>query len=143
MTVLIIMRLTTITICLTDVRVNMTQSNSDNTSNRAVQNDLIDKRKIETVKQFKMRCSERVKNGLILQRIQQRLLQRVQQRLTLLVRFLLNPTTLLKKLILDYFNKVTNSKYREGKTTTGHIKARLAEGFTSEDLILITDYPDS
>ena len=128
MTVLIIMRLTTITIWLTD-GVNMTQSNSDNTSNRAVQNDLIDKRKLKPSNSSKCAVPERVKNGLILQRIQQRLLQRVQQRLTLLVRFLLNPTTLLKKLILDYFNKVTNSKYREGKTTTGHIKARLAEGF--------------
>ncbi|EUC93732.1 conserved phage C-terminal domain-containing protein, partial [Providencia alcalifaciens] len=44
------------------------------------------------------------------------------------------------QIVLEHFNKVTNSSYRDGKTTMGHIRARLAENYTSDDLILVTDY---
>ncbi|MDC9614919.1 conserved phage C-terminal domain-containing protein [Xenorhabdus khoisanae] len=42
--------------------------------------------------------------------------------------------------VLNYFNQVTDSNYRDGKTTMGHIRARLSDGYTAEDLVLITDY---
>ncbi|HBC7444061.1 conserved phage C-terminal domain-containing protein [Morganella morganii subsp. morganii] len=44
------------------------------------------------------------------------------------------------KEVLDYFNLTTNSNYRDGKTTMGHIRARLAENYLPSDLNLITDY---
>ena len=42
--------------------------------------------------------------------------------------------------IIRYFNKVTHSHYRECQTTLGYIRARLADGFHFEELILIIDY---
>ncbi|PHM45903.1 replication protein [Xenorhabdus mauleonii] len=42
--------------------------------------------------------------------------------------------------VLNYFNQVTGSRYREGKTTLGYIRARLREGYVMEDLMLVTDY---
>ncbi|MCG3463096.1 conserved phage C-terminal domain-containing protein [Xenorhabdus bovienii] len=42
--------------------------------------------------------------------------------------------------VLNYFNQVTNSSYRDGKTTVGYIRARLSEDYAPEDLTLITDY---
>lgn len=42
--------------------------------------------------------------------------------------------------VLDHFNQVTNSSYRDGKTTMGFIRGRLADMFTAEDLIRVTDY---
>lgn len=43
--------------------------------------------------------------------------------------------------VLDHFNKVTNSGYRDGKTTMGYIRGRLAEpDYVAEDLILVVDY---
>lgn len=44
------------------------------------------------------------------------------------------------QIVLEHFNKVTKSSYRDGKTTMGHIRARLAEDYVAEDLILVTDY---
>ncbi|WP_440863690.1 conserved phage C-terminal domain-containing protein [Symbiopectobacterium purcellii] len=43
--------------------------------------------------------------------------------------------------VLDHFNKVTNSGYRDGKTTMGYIRGRLAEpDYVAEDLIQVVDY---
>jgi uncharacterized phage protein (TIGR02220 family) len=42
--------------------------------------------------------------------------------------------------VLDHFNQVTKSSYRDGKTTMGYIRGRLADMFTAEDLIRVTDY---
>ncbi|WGL96526.1 conserved phage C-terminal domain-containing protein [Arsenophonus nasoniae] len=42
--------------------------------------------------------------------------------------------------VLTHFNQVTNSNYREGKTTMGYIRGRLAEDYVASDLILVTDY---
>ncbi|WP_340615231.1 conserved phage C-terminal domain-containing protein [Xenorhabdus thailandensis] len=42
--------------------------------------------------------------------------------------------------VLVYFNQVTGSNYRDGKTTMGYIRARLGDGYTVDDLKLITDY---
>ncbi len=43
--------------------------------------------------------------------------------------------------VLDHFNQVTNSGYRDGKTTMGYIRGRLAEpDYVADDLILVVDY---
>ncbi|PWV97915.1 conserved phage C-terminal domain-containing protein, partial [Mangrovibacter plantisponsor] len=42
--------------------------------------------------------------------------------------------------VLEHFNQVTKSSYRDGKTTMGYIRGRLADMFTAEDLIRVTDY---
>ncbi|OKP30951.1 conserved phage C-terminal domain-containing protein [Serratia fonticola] len=44
------------------------------------------------------------------------------------------------ELVLNHFNRATNSGYRDGKTTMGYIRGRLAEDYTAADLILIVDY---
>lgn len=44
------------------------------------------------------------------------------------------------QIVLEHFNKTTNSSYRDGKSTMGHIRARLAENYAADDLILVTDY---
>lgn len=46
-------------------------------------------------------------------------------------------------LVLDHFNRVTNSNYGKGgrtKTTLGYIRGRLAEDYSPEDLMLVVDY---
>ena len=46
-------------------------------------------------------------------------------------------------LVLDHFNRVTNSTYGKGgrtKTTLGYIRGRLAEDYSPEDLMLVVDY---
>lgn len=42
--------------------------------------------------------------------------------------------------VLEHFNQVTNSTYRNGKTTMGYIRGRMADMFTAEDLLRVTDY---
>lgn len=42
--------------------------------------------------------------------------------------------------VIRYFNKTTHSHYRKCQTTLGYIRARLADGFQVDELILITDY---
>lgn len=44
------------------------------------------------------------------------------------------------KSVLEHLNKKTGSNFREGKTTTGHICARLRDGATEEDLKLVIDF---
>ncbi|HFO0257372.1 Conserved phage C-terminus (Phg_2220_C) [Raoultella terrigena] len=46
-------------------------------------------------------------------------------------------------LVLDHFNRVTNSTYGKGgrtKMTLGYIHGRLAEDYSPEDLMLVVDY---
>ena len=48
-----------------------------------------------------------------------------------------------ESLVLDHFNRVTNSTYGKGgrtKTTLGYIRGRLAEDYSPEDLMLVVDY---
>lgn len=42
--------------------------------------------------------------------------------------------------VLDHFNQVTRSSYRDGKTTMGYIRGRLADMYSPDDLILVADY---
>lgn len=45
------------------------------------------------------------------------------------------------KIVLEHFNQKTNSSYRDGKTTMGFIRGRLAEpDYVYDDLILVVDY---
>ncbi|HDG1697565.1 TPA: conserved phage C-terminal domain-containing protein [Kluyvera ascorbata] len=48
-----------------------------------------------------------------------------------------------ESLVLDHFNRVTNSTYGKGgrtKSTLGYIRGRLAEDYSPEDLMLVVDY---
>ncbi|MFU0886792.1 conserved phage C-terminal domain-containing protein [Kluyvera sichuanensis] len=48
-----------------------------------------------------------------------------------------------ESLVLDHFNRVTNSNYGKGgrtKSTLGYIRGRLAEDYSPEDLMLVVDY---
>lgn len=47
------------------------------------------------------------------------------------------------KLVLEHFNQVTKSSYRDGKTTMGYIRGRLADGYAVTDLIRVTDYTNA
>lgn len=42
--------------------------------------------------------------------------------------------------VLNHFNAVTKSSYRDSKTTMGYIRGRLAEDYTADDLVLVVDY---
>ena len=44
------------------------------------------------------------------------------------------------KRVLTHLNQKTGSRYQVGKTSMEHIRARLGEGFSTEDLILVVDY---
>ncbi|MFP1951721.1 conserved phage C-terminal domain-containing protein [Lonsdalea quercina] len=44
------------------------------------------------------------------------------------------------KQVLNYFNQTTGHSYRDGKTTIGYIRGRLAEEYVASDLILVVDY---
>ncbi|VVT49215.1 Phage terminase, large subunit [Kosakonia radicincitans] len=44
------------------------------------------------------------------------------------------------KRVLTHLNQKTGSRYQVGKTSIEHIRARLGEGFSTEDLILVVDY---
>ena len=44
------------------------------------------------------------------------------------------------KLVLSHLNQATGSRYQVSKTSLDGIRARLGEGFTPEELILVVDY---
>lgn len=44
------------------------------------------------------------------------------------------------KRVLTHLNQKNGSRYQVGKTSMEHIRARLGEGFSTEDLILVVDY---
>ncbi|MGQ7197544.1 conserved phage C-terminal domain-containing protein, partial [Escherichia sp. HC-TM1] len=44
------------------------------------------------------------------------------------------------KQVLKHLNQVTNSRYQVSTTSMQNIRARLGEGFTVEELMLVTDY---
>jgi len=44
------------------------------------------------------------------------------------------------KRVLTHLNQKTGSRYQVGKTSMEHIRARLGEGFSTDDLILVVDY---
>ncbi|MEX6285516.1 conserved phage C-terminal domain-containing protein [Providencia hangzhouensis] len=117
--------------------VKMTQSNSSAERVRTGQNDLIDKRKMKRSNNTKMTPS----NGANCPDLTESTTENTQEITTES-----NSSCPAHaepdhaQVVLEHFNKVTNSSYRDGKTTMGHIRARLAENYTSDDLILVTDY---
>lgn len=42
--------------------------------------------------------------------------------------------------VLWHLNKVSGAKHTEAQSSMGHIKARISEGFTPEELLLVIDY---
>lgn len=44
------------------------------------------------------------------------------------------------EIVLAHFNRVTRSSYRDGKTTMGYIRGRLADMYSADDLMLVADY---
>lgn len=47
------------------------------------------------------------------------------------------------KQVLKHLNLVTGSKYQAGKTSLDNIRARLKDGFTPEELVLVVDYTNA
>lgn len=117
--------------------VKLNSSNSSAEASRTGQNDLIDKRKMKRSNNTKMTSS----NGSNCPDLTESTTENTQEITTESNSFCqahAEPDH--AQAVLDHFNKVTNSSYRDGKTTMGHIRARLAENYTSDDLILVTDY---
>lgn len=117
--------------------VKLNSSNSSAEASRTGQNDLIDKRKMKRSNTTKMTSS----NGSNCPDLTESTTENTQEITTESNSFCpahAEPDH--AQIVLEHFNKVTNSSYRDGKTTMGHIRARLAENYTSDDLILVTDY---
>ncbi|MEQ5403071.1 conserved phage C-terminal domain-containing protein [Providencia rettgeri] len=117
--------------------VKLNSSNSSTKDSRTGQNDLIDKRKMKRSNNTKMTSS----NGSNCPDLTESTTENTQEITTESNSFCqahAEPDH--AQIVLNHFNKVTNSSYRDGKTTMGHIRARLAENYTSDDLILVTDY---
>ncbi|EMI4427280.1 conserved phage C-terminal domain-containing protein [Providencia rettgeri] len=117
--------------------VKLNQSNSSAERVRTGQNDLIDKRKMKRSNNTKMTPS----NGANCPVLTESTTENTQEITTESNSFCPAHTEPDQaQIVLNHFNKVTNSSYRDSKTTMGHIRARLAENYTSDDLILVTDY---
>ncbi|EML7933178.1 conserved phage C-terminal domain-containing protein [Providencia rettgeri] len=117
--------------------VKLNSSNSPAEPIRTGQNDLIDKRKMKRSNTTKMTSS----NGSNCPDLTESTTENTQEITTesnSSCQAHAEPDD--AQIVLEHFNKVTNSSYRDGKTTMGHIRARLAENYTSDDLILVTDY---
>ncbi|EMF4353507.1 conserved phage C-terminal domain-containing protein [Providencia rettgeri] len=117
--------------------VKLNQSNSSAERIRTGQNDLIDKRKMKRSNNTKMTPS----NGANCPDLTESTTENTQEITTESNSFCqahAEPDH--AQIVLNHFNKVTNSSYRDGKTTMGHIRARLAENYIADDLILVTDY---
>lgn len=117
--------------------VKLNQSNSSAERVRTGQNDLIDKRKMKRSNNTKMTPS----NGANCPDLTESTTENTQEITAESNSFCPAHTEPDQaQIVLNHFNKVTNSSYRDSKTTMGHIRARLAENYTSDDLILVTDY---
>ena len=117
--------------------VKLNPSNSSAERVRTGQNDLIDKRKMKRSNNTKMTSS----NGANCPVLTESTTENTQEITTESNSFCqAHAEPDYAQIVLDHFNKVTNSSYRDGKTTMGHIRARLAENYIADDLILVTDY---
>lgn len=47
------------------------------------------------------------------------------------------------KVVLNHLNKVTNSRYQVSTTSLQNIRARIGEGFTVDELVLVVDYSNA
>lgn len=118
--------------------VKLTPSSSSAEAIRTGQNDLIDKRKMKRSNSAKVTSS----NGSNWPDLTESTTKNTQESTTESSSSCpvhAEPDTQ-AELVLEHFNRVTNSSYRDGKSTMGHIRARLAEDYVANDLILVTDY---
>ncbi|WP_099123634.1 conserved phage C-terminal domain-containing protein, partial [Xenorhabdus sp. KK7.4] len=116
-------------------KVKMTLSNGANEDIRAGQNDLIDKGNLKHSNGSE--CA--VLNGSNWSDLTETTTEITTESTTESCQVLAEPADPARQ-VLVYFNQVTDSNYRNGKTTMGYIRARLGEGYSVEDLMLITDY---
>lgn len=117
--------------------VKLNSSNRSPEATRTGQNDLIDKRKMNRSNSTKMTSS----NGANCPDLTESTTENTQEITTesnSSCQVHAEPDQ--AQIVLEHFNKSTNSSYRDGKTTMGHIRARLAENYTADNLILVTDY---
>ncbi|WP_340610822.1 conserved phage C-terminal domain-containing protein [Xenorhabdus bharatensis] len=116
-------------------KVKMTSSNGANEDIRAGQNDLIDKGNLKHSNGSE--CA--ILNGSNWSDLTETTTEITTESTTESCQVLAEPDDPARQ-VLVYFNQITDSNYRNGKTTMGYIRARLGEGYSVEDLMLITDY---
>ncbi|MDE9565475.1 conserved phage C-terminal domain-containing protein [Xenorhabdus bovienii] len=118
-------------------KVKVTPSNDEKENNRAGQNDLIDKRKLR--RSNGSECT--VLNGSNWPDLTENTTEITTESTTVTsCQVPVEPDHDPARQVLIYFNQVTDSNYRDGKTTMGYIRARLGDGYAVGDLMLITDY---
>lgn len=118
-----------------DVKLN--SSNSSAEAYRTGQNDLIDKRKMKRSNTTKMTSS----NGSNCPDLTESTTENTQEITTESNSFCqahAEPDH--AQIVLEHFNKITNSSYQNKKTTMGYINDRLSEGYTADDLNQVADY---
>lgn len=117
--------------------VKMTSSNRSTEATRTGQNDPIDKRKMNHSNSAKMTSS----SGSNWPDLTESTTENTQESTTESSSFCpVHAEPDHGQIVLEHFNKVTNSSYRDGKSTMGHIRARLSESYSTADLILVADY---
>ncbi|MBD2822120.1 conserved phage C-terminal domain-containing protein [Xenorhabdus sp. 42] len=116
-------------------KVKMTPSNNQDMSHRIGQNDLIDKGRLKHSNGSE--CP--VLNGSNWSDLTETTTEITTESTTESCQVLAEPDDPARQ-VLVYFNQVTDSNYYNGKTTMGYIRARLKDGYSVEDLMLITDY---
>ncbi|MEQ1963421.1 conserved phage C-terminal domain-containing protein [Xenorhabdus khoisanae] len=121
---------------LTD-EVKITPSSNPTAGNRTGQNDLIDKRKLKHSNRSK--CT--TLNGSNWPDLTENTTESTTESTTEInCQVPKEPDPDPAQQVLNYFNQVTSSSYRDGKATMGYIRARLSDGYVVADLMLITDY---
>lgn len=117
--------------------VKLNSSNSSAEASRTGQNDLIDKRKMKRSNATKMTSS----NGANCPDLTESTTENTQEITTKSNSFCqahAEPDH--AQVVLEHFNKITNSSYQNKKTTMGYINDRLSEGYTADDLNQVADY---
>ncbi|MEZ2895875.1 conserved phage C-terminal domain-containing protein [Providencia rettgeri] len=117
--------------------VKMTHSNSSPKDNRTGQNDPIDKRKMKRSNSAKTTPSNG-SNWPDLTKSTTKNTQEITTQSNSSCQAHAEPDH--AQVVLEHFNKITNSSYQNKKTTMDHINERLAEGYTSDDLNQVADY---
>ncbi|MBN6363627.1 conserved phage C-terminal domain-containing protein [Providencia huaxiensis] len=117
--------------------VKLNPSNSSAERVRTGQNDLIDKRKMKRSNNTKMTPS----NGANCPDLTESTTENTQEITTESNSFCqAHAEPDYAQIVLDHFNKITNSSYQNKKTTMGYINERLAEGYSADELNQVSDY---
>ncbi|WP_272670879.1 conserved phage C-terminal domain-containing protein, partial [Providencia sp. PROV147] len=112
-------------------------SNSSAERVRTGQNDLIDKRKMKRSNNTKMTPSN-VANCPDLTESTTENTQEITTESNSFCQAHAEPDH--AQIVLEHFNKITNSSYQNKKTTMGYINERLAEGYSADELNQVSDY---